>query len=90
MALIEGGAKRAADRKLLENLLERIDLSMETYSAFELRDVQDRAGRMNNIVQDMNRNSLQAINDYVLARNGCELPMFLGLRDEDDTPAPDL
>ena len=90
MALIKGGAKRAADRKLLENLLERIDLSMETYSAFELREVQDRAGRMNNIVRDMNRNSLQAINDYVLARNGCELPMFLGLRDEDDTPAPDL
>jgi hypothetical protein len=45
---------------------------------------------MNDIVQDMNRKSLQSINDYVLERNGSDLPMILSQYDDDALPAREL
>jgi hypothetical protein len=88
--VIKSGAKRASDRKQLEDLVDRIDIAMEAFSGFELRNVQDRARSMNDIVQDMNRKSLQSINDYVLERNGSDLPMILSQYDDDALPAREL
>jgi len=88
--IIEAGAKRAADRKQLADLIDRIDLAMEAYCGHELRDVQTRAGGMNSVVQDMNKSALQAINEYVLDRHGFELPMLSGRRDAEDALARDL
>lgn len=82
-AIIQDGAKRAADRKELTDLIERIDLTMETFSEVELRDVQGRAGAMNHLVQEMNQGALKAINEYVLEHHGTELPMMIA-RDRED------
>ena len=71
------------DRKELTDLIERIDLTMETFSEVELRDVQSRAGAMNHLVQEMNQGALKAINEYVMEHHGTELPMMIA-RDRED------
>lgn len=74
--IVQAGAQRAADRKALADLLERIDLSVEAFSGLEARDAESRAREMQGIVRDMNAGAMRAINDYVLEHHGRTLPML--------------